>query len=201
MPSFPELTDCSLVFRPLFSKRVWHSVQILIKGAILAVGSRTVTAILRVMGLSEDRQFQRFHRVLNRNTWSTLQASRRLLMALLDAFAPLVPPVMALADTIERPPGAKGVAEQFLADKGRAQRTVGAHQVAHRPLPLPHMHIHAVPAGVMAASFTRAAAGPGPGGVRTHQPRVPSRRTDIQASISGRVSSVGRRPSAAPERR
>lgn len=116
MPSFPELTDCSLVFRPLFSKRVWHSVQILIKGAILAVGSRTVTAILRVMGLSEDQQFQRFHRVLNRNTWSTLQASRRLLMALIDAFAPLGPLVMALDDTIERRRGAKIAARGIYRD-------------------------------------------------------------------------------------
>jgi hypothetical protein len=65
MPAFPELTEARLVFRSLFSKRVWQSVQILIKGAILAVGPRTVAAVLRVMGLSEDQQFQRFHRVLS----------------------------------------------------------------------------------------------------------------------------------------
>lgn len=116
MPSHPGLTDCSLVFRPLFSKRVWHSVQILIKGAILAVGSRTVTAVLRVMGLSEDQQFQRFHRVLNRNAWSTLQASRRLLMALIDAFAPSGPLLMALDDTIERRRGAKIAARGIYRD-------------------------------------------------------------------------------------
>jgi hypothetical protein len=116
MPSHPELTDCSLLFRPLFSKRVWHSVQILIKGAILAVGSRTVTAVLRVMGLSEDQQFQRFHRVLNRNTWSTLQASRRLLMALIDAFAPPGPLPMALDDTIERRRGARIAARGIYRD-------------------------------------------------------------------------------------
>jgi hypothetical protein len=116
MPSHPELTECSLIFRPLFSKRVWQSVQILIKGAILAVGSRTVTAILRVMGLSEDQQFQRFHRVLNRNTWSTLQASRRLLMALIDAFAPSGPLLMALDDTIERRRGARIAARGIYRD-------------------------------------------------------------------------------------
>ena len=116
MPSHPGLTNCSLVFRPLFSKRVWHSVQILIKGAILAVGSRTVTAVLRVMGLSEDQQFQRFHRVLNRNAWSTLQASRRLLMALIDAFAPSGPLLMALDDTIERRRGAKIAARGIYRD-------------------------------------------------------------------------------------
>ena len=55
MPLPPELTDPSLIFRPLFSKRVRHSVQILIKGAILAVGLRTVTSALRVMGLSEEK--------------------------------------------------------------------------------------------------------------------------------------------------
>lgn len=91
-------------------------MQILIKGAILAVGSRTVTAVLRVMGLSEDQQFQRFHRVLNRNAWSALQASRRLLMALIDAFAPSGPLLMALDDTIERRRGAKIAARGIYRD-------------------------------------------------------------------------------------
>src|SRR6478735_4177627 len=47
----PELTNWSVVFAPLFSKRVWSSVQVLLSGAILAIGTRTVTALLRVMGL------------------------------------------------------------------------------------------------------------------------------------------------------
>jgi hypothetical protein len=101
MKSFPfELTQLSLLFRPLFSKVVWPSVQLLLAGAILAVGTRTVTAVLHVMGHSEEQQFQKFHRILNRVKWSPLAASRRLLLALMEAFVPHGPLVMALDDTI-----------------------------------------------------------------------------------------------------
>ena len=51
---------------PLFSKRVWPQVQVLLAGTILAPGKRTVTAALRAMGLENTKQFQRYHRVLNR---------------------------------------------------------------------------------------------------------------------------------------
>jgi hypothetical protein len=57
-------------FVPLFSERVWPHVQVLLAGTILAPGKRTVTAALRVMGLENTKQFQRYHRVLNRAAWS-----------------------------------------------------------------------------------------------------------------------------------
>jgi hypothetical protein len=116
MRSPHELTDSILVFQSLFSKRVWPAAQVLLKGAILAVGARTVTAALRVMGLSKEEQFQHFHRVLNRVKWSPLNGSRRLLMALIAAFAPSGPLVMALDDTIERRRGPKIAARGLYRD-------------------------------------------------------------------------------------
>jgi len=74
MPAFPELTEASLVFRSVFSKRVWQSVQILIKGAILAVGPRTVAAVLRVMGLSEDQQFHLNQKEIKPYEWTSLKS-------------------------------------------------------------------------------------------------------------------------------
>ena len=68
-----------LAFRPLFSSRVWSSALVLLVGAILAPGKRTVSAILRVMGLAQEKQFQRYHRVLNRAIWSSRHASCILL--------------------------------------------------------------------------------------------------------------------------
>ena len=119
----PALTKWILVFAPLFSKRVWQSVQVLLAGAILAVGSRTVTAILRVMGLSQEQQFQKFHRVLNRAKWSALAGSRRLLFALIDAFIPEGPLLMALDDTIERRRGAKISAKGIYRDPVRSSHS------------------------------------------------------------------------------
>jgi hypothetical protein len=68
------------------------------------------------MGLSEEKNFERFHRLLNRDKWSSLKASQRLLMALIHAFAPSGPLLMALDDTIERRRGAKIAARGIYRD-------------------------------------------------------------------------------------
>jgi hypothetical protein len=52
------------VFAPVFSRPVWQHVKVLLTGAVLAPGQRTVTAILRIMGLSAVPNFQTYHRVL-----------------------------------------------------------------------------------------------------------------------------------------
>jgi hypothetical protein len=89
-------------FVPVFSKRVWQHVQVLLTGAILAPGMRTVVAVLRVMGLSDDRHFQNHHRVLNRAVWPSREISRTLLTLVVTAFAMTGPILMGLDDTIER---------------------------------------------------------------------------------------------------
>ena len=66
-------------FERLFSQRIWKHAKILLTGAILSPAERTVTAALRVMGLSMEKHFQNYHRVLNRAAWSSLEASRLLL--------------------------------------------------------------------------------------------------------------------------
>jgi hypothetical protein len=53
-------------FACLFTNPTWVHVQVLLAGTLLAQGPRTVTAALRVMGLSGERRFERYHRVLNR---------------------------------------------------------------------------------------------------------------------------------------
>jgi hypothetical protein len=73
----------------------------LVIGAILAPGHRTVTAILRIVGLSQEVHFQNYHRMLNRAVWSSLDLSRVLLRLLLDTFVPQGPIVLGLDDTIE----------------------------------------------------------------------------------------------------
>jgi hypothetical protein len=45
-------------FEEVFSERVWEWVKVLLIGAILTPGERTVTAMLRVMGQSQEQQFQ-----------------------------------------------------------------------------------------------------------------------------------------------
>ena len=73
-------------FEEVFSERVWDWVQVLVVGAILAPGQRTVASELRVMGLSDERQYQNYHRVLNRARWSSRELSRRLFLVLVETF-------------------------------------------------------------------------------------------------------------------
>lgn len=49
-------------FAPMFTERVWQRVQVLLMGAILTPGRRTVVVVLRVMGLSEQRRFNIYDR-------------------------------------------------------------------------------------------------------------------------------------------
>lgn len=108
-----ELLLLIIEFQPLFSKPVWPHAQLLLAGAILAIGKRTVTSCLHVMGLAHDNSFQNYHRVLNRARWSTLAASRLLLRLLVAVFARTGEPVFGLDGTIERRRGqqikAKGI--------------------------------------------------------------------------------------------
>ncbi|WP_349602970.1 IS701 family transposase [Azospirillum argentinense] len=71
-------------------------------GAVLAVGPRTVTNLLRTLGLAGEPGFATFHRVLNRNAWSGLRLARTLLNALIQAFVPDGPIVIGVDHTLER---------------------------------------------------------------------------------------------------
>jgi hypothetical protein len=120
----PEIVRVLRVFEDVFSERVWDWVQVLVVGAILTPGQRTVAAVLRVMGLSEERQFQNYHRVLNRARWSSRELSRRLLLAVVAAFVPGDGPVLVgLDETIERRRGAKIAAKGISRDPVRSSQS------------------------------------------------------------------------------
>ena len=111
-------------FELSFSERVWEWATTLLIGAILAPGKRTVTACLRVMGLSQERQFQNYHRVLNRATWSSRTLSRILLHLLVRTFLPAdAPLVFGLDDHIERRRGRKIAARGIYRDPVRSSRS------------------------------------------------------------------------------
>ncbi len=110
-------------FAPLFSKRVWTHVQVLLAGAILTPAQRTVTAALRVVGLGDSPHFQRYHRVLNRASWSSLAVSRVLLRLLVAAFVPDGPLVVGIDETVERRTGAKIAAKGVYRDAVRSSHS------------------------------------------------------------------------------
>src|SRR6266508_2270085 len=110
-------------FELAFSERVWEWAKLLLIGAILATGTRTVASVLRVIGLSQERQFQNYHRVLNRAKWSSRALSRILLRLLLRAFVPADQAVvLGLDDHIERRHGEKIAAKGIYRDAVRSSK-------------------------------------------------------------------------------
>ena len=111
-------------FATLFRNPTWQKAQVLLVGAVLSPGQRTVASALRVMGLSGDRNYARYHHVLNRAAWSPLQVSRVLLRLLLQHLdrgnGPLV---FGIDETLERRQGPQISALGVYRDAVRSSRS------------------------------------------------------------------------------
>jgi len=110
-------------FAPSFSRRVWRHALVLVAGALLAPGRRTVAAALRAVGLAQARRFERYHRVLSRARWSGLAVGRVLLGLLVAAFVPEGPLVVGVDETLERRRGAKIAAKGIYRDAVRSSHS------------------------------------------------------------------------------
>jgi hypothetical protein len=110
-------------FEEAFSERMWEWAKVLLIGAILAPGERTVAAVLRVMGLQDEKQFQNYHRVLNRAKWSSRALSHILLRLLVKLFvAADAAIVVGIDETIERRRGTKIEARGIYRDPVRSSK-------------------------------------------------------------------------------
>jgi len=107
----------------LFSHRVWRHAQVLLLGAILAPGRRTVTSCLRIVGLGGESRFVNYHRVLSRACWRGREASRLLLGLLVQRLVPEGPIVLGIDDTIERRRGKRIQAKGIYRDPVRSSRS------------------------------------------------------------------------------
>ncbi len=121
MPRLPSrFAAVILTFAPLFLQRSWRHAEVLLTGAILAPGKRTVASILRITGLARERRFVNYHRVLNRAAWCPRAASRLLFGLLAAVFVPTGPVVLGIDDTIERRRGKRIAAKGIYRDPVRS---------------------------------------------------------------------------------
>ena len=110
-------------FAKLFTNPTWRKAQVLVVGAILTPGQRTVTAALRVMGRSDHCDYARYHVVLNRAVWSPRQAARILLMLLLQHLDHGDDPlVFGIDETLERRRGPRINTRGIYRDAVRSSR-------------------------------------------------------------------------------
>jgi hypothetical protein len=113
-----------LTFAPVFvQRRTWRHAQVLLLGAVLAPGQRTVSRILRIIGLRRERHFVNYHRVLNRAVWNSRQAAHLLLGLLVSTFVSAGPIVLGVDDTVERRRGKRISAKGIYRDPVRSSKS------------------------------------------------------------------------------
>lgn len=104
----PGFQSTISAFSVAFRKDVWPKAELLLTGAIICPGSRTVCNLLRSVGLQGAHCFPKYHRVLSQDKWSAKWLAGVLLRLLVDAFVPAGQAlVFGVDDTIERRWGAK----------------------------------------------------------------------------------------------
>jgi DDE superfamily endonuclease len=111
------------IFSPVCSRAVWSHVNVLLPGAVLAPGKRTVTAMLPIMSLSAASDFQTYHRVLNGAVWSPRTASRLRLRLVVAVVIPRGVVLCGLEETIERRRGDQLHAKGLYRDPVRSSHS------------------------------------------------------------------------------
>lgn len=112
-----------IAFTQLFSKQVFKHAKVLLLAAILAPGKRTVSSLLRIVGLGQEERFHKYHRLLSKANWSALAGSRLLLGLLLEVFLPEGPVVVGIDETLERRWGKKIEQRGIYRDSVRSSKT------------------------------------------------------------------------------
>lgn len=101
----------------------WYRAQEMVVGALLSTGKRTVSALLRVLGRADERNYARYHEVLSRAVWSGLEVSVILLRVMLETFDTGEVLVFGIDETIERRRGAKIAARGIYRDPIRSSHS------------------------------------------------------------------------------
>ena len=97
----PEIISVIALFACAFNRPTWKNIQTLMLGAILSRGARRVTNVLRVMNLSHESNFEKYHRVLNRSAWDGLILSKILFGLLIKLLPESWPILVAVDETLE----------------------------------------------------------------------------------------------------
>ncbi len=118
-----NIVSILLPFSVLFSKPSWKKALTLLLGTLICTGRRTVCSALRAMGLSNESGFSKYHHLLNRAKWSSLQAAKILFFMLLSLVPAEHPIVLFIDETLERRRGPKIKAKGYYRDAVRSSKS------------------------------------------------------------------------------
>jgi len=93
------------IFSPVFSTSTYQNLLLLVFGHILCKGRRTVTEVLRQLGLKNTKNYSKYHEVFSKAKWSALAASRALFLKLITLSQSNI--LVSIDSTIERRKGPK----------------------------------------------------------------------------------------------
>ena len=123
MPTLsPTIIHILSPFSIIFScSATWTKAVLLMTGALLCKGGRTVCGALKVLGLQGEQAFQNYHRVLNRAQWDALKGAKILLLQIIKALG-IKELVVVLDDHVERRSGEKIKSKGCYRDAARSSR-------------------------------------------------------------------------------
>jgi hypothetical protein len=123
MPTLsPTIIHILAPFSIIFScSTTWTKAILLMTGALLCKGGRTVCGALKVLGLQGEQAFENYHRVLNRAQWNALKGAKILLLQIIKALG-ITELVVALDDHVERRSGEKIKSKGCYRDAVRSSR-------------------------------------------------------------------------------
>lgn len=94
-------------FSPLFSRSIFYRLCSLLQAHILCNGRRTITQLLRTLGLSHANNYSKFHWVFSNAKWSAFKASKILFLRIVSLLSDEEEVVIPIDTTIERRKGPK----------------------------------------------------------------------------------------------
>lgn len=123
------------VFDPLeqvFSTPTYRRFVLLALAAILTLGGRTITNLLRVLGILAPGHPSTYHRVFSRNRWSLSSLGRRYTAAVLARFVPHGAILLAGDDTVTEHPGPHVYGKGRHRDPVRSTHSYTAFRWGHK---------------------------------------------------------------------
>lgn len=121
-----------LEFRAGFSGPTFHRWTVLVVGAVLTTGRRTVQNVLRGIGSLAAGHPSSYHRVLSRRRWSSWALARTLAELILDRFVPDGVVRLVGDDTVDEHRGKKVFGKGCHRDAVRSTHSFTAFRWGHK---------------------------------------------------------------------
>ena len=120
------------MLRPAFSTPTYNRFLVLLLGALLTTGRRTITNLLRTVRHQARGHGSSYHRVFSQRPWSTWVMARALIRFLLDHVVPPGPVLLAGDDTVTEHPGPQVFGKARHRDAVRSSHSYTAYRWGHK---------------------------------------------------------------------